>query len=222
MRKCQITFVISVSSIIEKQHKSSFPQSYFRWKWSKINWPQWLFMRLIKQHITICDLRNSAVCGFQLLVPSLRVSHEYARNMMEHWYNIPIKWPLGRHASDSYHWWSCAEMLVSKSDDRSSNYLWYFIEWHENKYASSSQQAWMIARPRIMMTSSNGNISALLALSSGTGEFHVRRASDAELWCFLWVAPGGLRRHRAHFDVIVKIITVATIGHALIFYECAM
>ena len=40
------------------------------------------------------------------------------------------------------------------------------------------------------------------------------KASDAELWCFLWSAPwinswvnnrevGDLRRHRAHYDVIV-------------------
>ena len=56
-----------------------------------------------------------------------------------------------------------------------------------------------------MMTSSNGNIFALLALCA---------ASDAELWCFLWSAPwingwvnnreyGDLRRHWAHYDVIV-------------------
>ena len=48
------------------------------------------------------------------------------------------------------------------------------------------------------------------------------KASDAELWCFLWSAPwingwvnncedGDLRRHRAHHDVIIiKLATYAT------------
>ena len=60
--------------------------------------------------------------------------------------------------------------------------------------------------------------SALLALCAGnspvTGEFPSQRASDSELWCFLWSAPcingwvnnreaGDLRRHRGHYDVIV-------------------
>ena len=69
-----------------------------------------------------------------------------------------------------------------------------------------------------MMTSSNENISALLGLCAGNspiaGEFPSQRASDAELWCFLWSAPlingwinnreaGDLRRHRGHYDVIV-------------------
>ena len=72
-------------------------------------------------------------------------------------------------------------------------------------------------RKRIM-TSSNGNVSALLALcarnSSVTGEFPTKKASDAKLWCFLWSSPwisgwvkyhevGDLRQHRAHYDVIV-------------------
>ena len=41
------------------------------------------------------------------------------------------------------------------------------------------------------------------------------KAIDAELWCFLWSEPwrnireaGDLRRHRAHFDVIVMIWTI--------------
>ena len=44
------------------------------------------------------------------------------------------------------------------------------------------------------------------------------KASDAELWCFLWSAPwingwvnnreaGDLRRHHAHYDVIVMVAT---------------
>ena len=62
--------------------------------------------------------------------------------------------------------------------------------------------------------------SALLAICAGnspvTGEFPSQMASNAELWCFLWSAPwinswinngeaGYLRRHRAHYDVIVML-----------------
>ena len=68
------------------------------------------------------------------------------------------------------------------------------------------------------MTSPNGNI--FLVTGPLCGEFTGHRwiprtkASDAELWCFLWSAPwingwvnncenGDLRRHSAHYDVIV-------------------
>ena len=70
----------------------------------------------------------------------------------------------------------------------------------------------------IMVTSSNGNIFRVTGPLCGefTGHQWIPRtkASDAELWCFLWSAPwingsvnnreaGNLRRHRAHYDVIV-------------------
>ena len=44
-----------------------------------------------------------------------------------------------------------------------------------------------------MMTSWNGNIFRVTGLcagnSPGTGEFPTQRASNAELWCFLWSSP---------------------------------
>ena len=69
----------------------------------------------------------------------------------------------------------------------------------------------------IMMTSSNGNISALLALCAGnspvTGEFPSQRPVTRRFDVFfdlrlnkVWVnngETGNLRRHRAHYDVIV-------------------
>ena len=69
-----------------------------------------------------------------------------------------------------------------------------------------------------MMTSSNGNIFRVTGSLCGefTGDRWIPRtmASGAELWCFLWSAPwkngwvnnreaGDLRRHCAHYDVIV-------------------
>ena len=72
------------------------------------------------------------------------------------------------------------------------------------------------------MTSSNESISRVTGPLCG--EFTDHRwiphtnASDAELWCFLWSAPwingwvnnreaGDLRRHRAHYDVIVMVMS---------------
>ena len=68
------------------------------------------------------------------------------------------------------------------------------------------------------MTSSNGNIFSVTGPLCGefTGHRWIPRtkASDGELWCFLLSAlekngcvynreAGDLRRHRAHYDVIV-------------------
>ena len=69
-----------------------------------------------------------------------------------------------------------------------------------------------------MMTSSNGNIfrvtGPLCWEFTGYRWIPLTKPSNAELWCFLWSTPwingkvsnreaGDLRRHRAHYDVIV-------------------
>ena len=71
-----------------------------------------------------------------------------------------------------------------------------------------------------MMTSSNGNISALLALCEGIHLPQVPplpKANDAEPWCFLspeksgWANhrhAGDLRCHCAHYDVTVMYFLV--------------
>ena len=71
-----------------------------------------------------------------------------------------------------------------------------------------------------MTTSSNGNIfrvtGPLWGESTGHRLIALTKASDTELLCFLWSAPvqngwaytrdtGDLRRHRAHYDVTVKL-----------------
>ena len=77
-----------------------------------------------------------------------------------------------------------------------------------------------------MVTSSNGNLfrrvtGPLCAEFTGHRWIPLTKASDAELWCFLWSAPeqtngsvnnrdtGDLRRHRAHYDVTVMEQTVS-------------
>ena len=69
----------------------------------------------------------------------------------------------------------------------------------------------MYTGDRLMMTSSTGNIFRVTGPLCGefTGDrwIALTKASDAELWCFLWSAwiykAGDLRRHRAHYDVTV-------------------
>ena len=71
-----------------------------------------------------------------------------------------------------------------------------------------------------MMTSSNGNIFRVTGYLCGefTGPRWISgtKASDTEIWCFLWSAPwinswvnngeaGDLWRYRAHYDVIVML-----------------
>ena len=71
-------------------------------------------------------------------------------------------------------------------------------------------------KKKTIMTSSNGNIFRVTVHLCGdfTGLWWIPRtkASDAELWCFLWSATNGwvntgeagdLRRYRALYDVIV-------------------
>ena len=72
----------------------------------------------------------------------------------------------------------------------------------------------------IIMTSWNGDIFSvtdpLWGESNGHRWIPLTKASDAEIWCFLWSPPekngwannrdaGDLRRHRAHYDIIVVI-----------------
>ena len=65
-----------------------------------------------------------------------------------------------------------------------------------------------------MMTSSNGNIFRVIEPLCGEFTGHrwipLTKASDAELWWFLWSKDwvnnreaGDLRRHRVHYDVIL-------------------
>ena len=88
------------------------------------------------------------------------------------------------------------------------------------------------------MTSSNETIFRVTGHLCGkfTGHRWIPRtkASDAELWCFLWSAPwinawvnnretGDLRRHRAHYDVIVmdhfRRFALLALGQS---YDCHM
>ena len=90
--------------------------------------------------------------------------------------------------------------------------------------------AYLYRRLNPMMTSSNGNIVRVTGPLCGEFTCHrwipLIKASDAELWCFLWWNgwvnnrdAGDLSRHRAHYDVTVmrhnfrftKVIAISVI-----------
>ena len=90
-----------------------------------------------------------------------------------------------------------------------------------DKSASTKQQLNTIQIEELdMMTSSNGNIfrvtGPLWGESTGHRWIPLTKTSDAELWCLFWICAWtngwtnnrnacDLRRHRAHYDVIVMI-----------------
>ena len=82
---------------------------------------------------------------------------------------------------------------------------------------------------QLMMTSSNGNIFRVTGRLCGefTGDrwIPLTTASDAELWCFFFIRAwindwvntreaGDLRRHRAHYDVIMMCFRGGIITHS--------
>ena len=85
-------------------------------------------------------------------------------------------------------------------------------------YNFSQSTSWITRDSNhIMMTSSNGNIfrvaGSLCGEFTGPRWIPYSKASDTELWCFLWSSLNKrlskyswgwwLRRHRAHYDVIL-------------------
>ena len=110
---------------------------------------------------------------------------------------------------------------ITYSSPHLANQTTLFIEIRQNKSCSSDQlQMSVKSSQRLdhMMTSSSGNNFCVDGPLCGEFTGHqwipLTKASDAELWCFLWSAPwmkswvnnreaGDLRSHRPHYDVIV-------------------
>ena len=103
-----------------------------------------------------------------------------------------------------------------------------YIKTHQNYHLSKSLH---YTTPRgmpfhmhsVIRTSSNGNIFRVTGPLCGEFTGHrwipLTKASDVELWCFLWSAhwingwvnnreAGDLRRHRAHCDAIVMVTMI--------------
>ena len=110
-------------------------------------------------------------------------------------------------------WWPHMEVGVSAKFLQYFNTLYMFVSLHRKTHRNERATTWW--------PSSNGSI--FRATGPLCGEFighrwiPLTKASDADLWCFLWSVPwingwvnnreaGDLRRCRAHYDVIVMKI----------------
>ena len=95
----------------------------------------------------------------------------------------------------------------------------------DHKWMITSHILWGCGHLSTYVTSSNGNIFRVAGPLCGEFTGHrwipLTKTSDAELWCFLWSAPwinggvnnrdaGDLRRHPAHYDVIVMKLRILT------------
>ena len=136
---------------------------------------------------------------------------------------IFIRWPdQGRsYAISKGIWYVHQEWMLLNS-------AWHIVcstrchytvcRWWDLWHATHTYMRTVSPRDFIMMTSSNGNIFRVTGPLCGEFTGHrlipLTKASDAELWCFLWSSPwinrwvnnpkaGDLKLHRAHYGVTV-------------------
>ena len=108
----------------------------------------------------------------------------------------------------------CSGLFRSTTKKHQSYTKLVFCKWKKPIINRSTS----FTKGQFIMTSSNGNIFRVNGhlCREFTGHRWIPRtkASNAELWCFLWSAhwingwvnnheAGDLRRHRAHYDVII-------------------
>ena len=123
--------------------------------------------------------------------------------------SLAFVWGIHRGPVNSTHKWS-AKRKMFPFDDVIMRWLLYPCHCHTyTPLCYNLPMHWVETDKALcpMITSSNGNILCV------PGPLCIK-AGDAELWCFLWSVPwingwvnnrepGDLRRHRAHYDVIV-------------------
>ena len=121
-------------------------------------------------------------------------------------YEPPTAFPVV-HAT----WWALLELL-----SRHPNTLATLMQVTRDpvRWIFLVLRVWRFSK--IKMTSPNENIFRTTGPMCGKSIGHrwipLTKASDAELWCFLWSLPwiknreaDDLRRHRTHYDVIVML-----------------
>ena len=110
---------------------------------------------------------------------------------------------FGARIFDLFH--PIISVMIVMYDDRYSWQSWLTATQHTSDIMKTLY-ACLKSPPYFMMTSSNG--------------IPLTKVSYAELWCFIWSAPwingwvnnheADLRRHRAHYGVIVILTNVTT------------
>ena len=160
-----------------------------------------------------------------LLCPSFVEISDFGYTITD---TIHCYWPyMGRSPKATSHDWASLDKLVDITCpvDTLMTVGCEYPHWNivSNEHSLKSGDAYIRqgTGSSFMMTSSNGNIFRVTGPLCGefTGHRWIpsTKASDAELWCFLWSAPwingcannreaGDLRRHRVHYDVIVMCL----------------
>ena len=154
--------------------------------------------------------------------------------MHPHWwiYHLNPLWPYNAiwHHRTCQHWIACRLTAPSHYLNTcwliTREVLWYLPEGILTRNAKDIHSKYQFENDLFqikaaslmghMMTSSNGNIfrvtGHLCGEFTGPRWIPLTKASDTELWCFLWAwincwvnnrEAGDLRRYRAHYDVIV-------------------
>ena len=126
-----------------------------------------------------------------------------------------------------------SSLSLSSSSKRHNGIKWFGYLLLSNPSVPEKEIMWIskfanwyhTCEQYIMMMSSNGNIFRVTGHLCGEFTGHrwipLTKASDAGFWCFLWFMPwmngwvnnreaGDLRRHCAHYDVIVMQCINAT------------
>ena len=100
-----------------------------------------------------------------------------------------------------------------------------------NSYIDKPLYQMLLMRSFLMMTSSNGNIFRVTGPLCGEFVGHrwipLTKASDAELWFFIWAwinvwvnnrEAGDLRRHRVHYDVTLMCLPHTSSANTIVVY----
>ena len=143
------------------------------------------------------SLKNDAFIKYDI-IGNTKAAERWRREPRE----IKIHWPLGEYISLCYVPQNAYQLASTKT------YSWSYVQ-----RASDIWVTFLWRTCSCMMTSSNGNISALLALCAGNSPApHKGQWRGALMfsliyaWINDWVnnhEVGDLRRRRGHYDVIV-------------------
>ena len=182
-------------------------------------------LRRHRPHYDVIVMFIGSFCGPRL---QLHVSHDdVMTRFLYYWHSVrgihwsPVNYPHKRlqcfigtpnKLFNKQSWCSCHRNVVNLCNkDHPLSAIGQQVT-HKRPRNISLSLNWL----SLMMTSSNRNIFRVIGLLCGEITGHrwipLTKASNAELWGFLWSAindwennrdAGDLRRHRAHYDVIV-------------------
>ena len=129
---------------------------------------------------------NPSICSFYNLVTDQSIFY-FTFNRCQQLYTLPTNWQ-----NFFYHWlplvWVIKRYQPYKIFRTESS-----VDSANRFFISGVKACCMVKRSHPMMTSSNGNIfhvtGHLCGEFTGHGWIPCTKATDVELWCFIWFAP---------------------------------